>query len=537
MPPFEGAEQNVLWCAAPLLPPARHFRGIIAPMLARALVLIGTAVLPALAQAPQGGWKLVWSDEFDGPSIDRTKWDYDLGAGGWGNAEWENYTNRPENSRIENGNLIIEARRDFYAGIEYSSARMVTRGKFSRTYGRFEARIKIPYGQGIWPAFWMLGDDISTVGWPRCGEIDIMEVIGREPYTVYGTAHMPQVSNPSQPISNGGATYKMTGAQIHEDFHIFAIEWGPEEIKWYFDENLYKTWRKSETPENGVWVFNKPFHMLLNVAVGGRWPGNPDSTTTFPQQMLVDYVRVYERAQPALAPERAVVNGASFQPGIGAGAWATIAGTDLAGSTREWTAADFKDGVAPTVLDDTEVLIGGKPAYIGYISPTQLNVVAPDAGAGQVQVEVIRGGVHSNTVTAELSALSPAFFLWQGKYTVAHRHPNWDPVAPAGLFPGLATSPAKPGDIVILWGTGFGPTTPPTTPGQLPQAGAAVAAPVTVRVGGQTAEVVSAVVSAYVGVYQIAIKVPAGLPAGEQAVTAEAGGAATPQPAVLAVAN
>jgi beta-glucanase (GH16 family) len=246
---------------------------------------------------------LVWHDEFDGPNDSRPdpkKWTYDLGGGGWGNQELESYTNRPQNARIENGNLVITARREDYEGSdhiarEYTSARLKTQGLFSQTYGRFEARIKIPSGQGMWPAFWMLGDNISSVGWPKCGEIDIMENVGKEPGLVHGSLHGPMSTGAATDLTS--TVSLPTGKDFSTAFHLYAVEWEPDAVRFYVDDTLYATFTANSvasTPTTaGSWVFDHPFFLILNVAVGGSWPGQPDATTTFPQTMLVDYVRVY----------------------------------------------------------------------------------------------------------------------------------------------------------------------------------------------------------------------------------------------------
>jgi beta-glucanase (GH16 family) len=243
----------------------------------------------------------VWQDEFDGPagtSFDRTKWVADTGGHGWGNQERQFYTTRGENVMLDgDGHLVITARAEptssgyecWYGQCLYTSTRLKTKGLFGQTYGRFEARIRVPRGQGIWPAFWMLGEDIDSVGWPQSGEIDIMEHIGREPTVAYGTLHGPGYSGAegiSQPdtLSQGGYA---------DDFHIFAVAWRPDEIRWYIDGREYHRLTPADLPPGTQWVFDHDFFMLLNVAVGGAWPGDPDATTTFPQQMLVDYVRVY----------------------------------------------------------------------------------------------------------------------------------------------------------------------------------------------------------------------------------------------------
>ncbi len=183
------------------------------------------------------GWKLVWHDEFDGPEIDPKNWTYDTGGDGWGNQEWEYYTNRPENARVENGTLIIEARKELFSGRSYTSARLKTQGLQEWAYGRIEARIKIPRGQGIWPAFWMLGSDLNQVSWPLAGEIDIMENIGSEPGTVHGTLHGPGYSG------GGGITARFSSEDVilSDDFHVYAVEWEAGQICWYLDDTLYQT--------------------------------------------------------------------------------------------------------------------------------------------------------------------------------------------------------------------------------------------------------------------------------------------------------
>jgi len=255
----------------------------------------------AVKAAPPAVWSLVWSDEFNGPTgaaVDSTKWTPAVGGGGWGNNELEYYTARPENAYQSGGSLVIKALKEHFTGSdnvtrEYTSARLITKNKFSAQYGRFEARIKIPYGQGIWPAFWMLGTDIDNVGWPRCGEIDIMENIGREPSITHGTIHGPGYSG-----GGGlGSSYSLPNNQRFADsFHTFAIEWESNVLRFYCDGILYKTRTPADLPAGKTWVYNHPFFILMNLAVGGDWPGSPDATTLFPQTMLVDYVRVYQRS-------------------------------------------------------------------------------------------------------------------------------------------------------------------------------------------------------------------------------------------------
>ena len=245
--------------------------------------------------APGGGfgaWQLTWSDEFNGTNgslPDSTKWVMETGGNGWGNNEQEYYTNRPENAHQQDGNLVITAINEPYNGRNYTSARLKTAGLFTQAYGRFEARIKIPSGQGMWPAFWMLGQNIGTAGWPGCGELDIMENIGREPSIVHGSAHGPGYSG-GNPLTG---QYTLPAGSFSDDFHVFALEWEPTALRFYVDNVLYETRTPADLPAGTTWVFDHPFFLLLNVAVGGYWPGYPDNTTVFPQTMLVDYVRVY----------------------------------------------------------------------------------------------------------------------------------------------------------------------------------------------------------------------------------------------------
>lgn len=235
-------------------------------------------------------WTLVWADEFEGPAgqlPDPDRWAFDIGTG-WGNAQLEYDTDRPENVSLDgNGNLAITARREYYEGQPYTSGRIKTAGRFEQMEGRFEARILLPTGQGLWPAFWMLGSDFNEVGWPACGEIDIMEYRGQEPTVVHGSVHGPG-------YSGGDALtrqYDLLGGRFDTEFHVFAVEWREDRITWYVDEEPYFQVTRGDVP--GEWVFDHPFFLLLNVAVGGNFVAPPSATTSFPQSMLVDWVRVY----------------------------------------------------------------------------------------------------------------------------------------------------------------------------------------------------------------------------------------------------
>jgi beta-glucanase (GH16 family) len=247
---------------------------------------------------------LVWSDEFDGSTSasqpDPRNWTYDIGAGGWGNNEMETYCafgsaaspcdpKHPNAYVGSDGYLHIVARKS--PGGVYTSARLKTAGLQSFKYGRIEARVKIPDGQGLWPAFWGLGDDITTVGWPACGEIDIMETIGTIPSTNTGSLHGTGFIG-----TNIGATYTLANhAKLLNTFHTYGILWMPGKIQFYVDDpaNVYVTYTPSNIPKTAIWPFDSGFYFILNLAVGGYWAGPPDSTTAFPKEMLVDYVRVY----------------------------------------------------------------------------------------------------------------------------------------------------------------------------------------------------------------------------------------------------
>ncbi len=273
-------------------------------------------VISACAQ-PSAAWTLVWSDEFaqaDGSAPDPAKWVYDLGATGWGNNELQYYTSRTNNARIENGQLVIEARKESHQGSDYTSARLKTQGKASWTYGRIEARIKLPRGQGIWPAFWMLGTNIPTAPWPKCGEIDIMENIGKEPGIVHGTVHGPGYAGGAQGM---GGSYSLPGGGVFaDDFHVYAVEWTTNQIKWFVDGSQYFSVTSASLPSGGKWVFTQPQFILLNLAVGGNWPGYPDGTTVLPQRMTVDYVRVYAPSNVAARVEHAPTNQEPGKPGM-----------------------------------------------------------------------------------------------------------------------------------------------------------------------------------------------------------------------------
>ncbi len=227
-------------------------------------------------------YQLVWSDEFNGTSLNNSYWTFDLGNSGWGNNELENYTNSSNNIYVQNGNLYITAIKETNG--TYTSARIKTQGLKSFQYGKIEARMKLPFGQGMWPAFWMLGSNITSAGWPSCGEIDIMEMIGGQgrENTVHGSAHWG---------SDYTNTYTLSSGTLADTFHVYDVTWTPTQIAWHIDGIQYSVLNITPSALN---AFKKPFFIILNLAVGGAWPGNPDASTVFPQQLVVDYVRVYQ---------------------------------------------------------------------------------------------------------------------------------------------------------------------------------------------------------------------------------------------------
>ena len=239
-----------------------------------------------------GGYTLAWADEFNGSSLDPGCWTHEIGGGGWGNEELQNYTDDPENSFVANGNLIIEARENVGTG-EYTSARIVTVDKKEFLFGRVDIRAKLPYGQGIWPALWMLGANFPEEGWPNCGEIDIMEMVGHEANRVHGTAHWGPAGQSYS--NNHGDSIDLDGEIYADKFHVFSIVWDFNTVRWYMDDTLYFSIDQS-TVGNNAYPFNQEFFFIFNIAVGGRWPGDPDQSTTFPQRMIVDYIRVFQKA-------------------------------------------------------------------------------------------------------------------------------------------------------------------------------------------------------------------------------------------------
>ena len=259
-----------------------------------------TATSSAAVTSTTAGPRLVWSDEFSGAkgaTPDPTKWGFQVGAGGWGNNELECYTTVRGNSALDgNGNLVLTAIRQpghicsDGKATDYTSARLTTQNKFTQEYGRLEMRAKVPTSSGIWPAFWALGDNMPTVDWPQAGEIDVAEVVGKLPSTIHGTVHGPANAGGALEI---GRTLDV-GQPLSDAFHVYAVDWTPDGLTWSIDGKAYGTVTRTQVEAGGTWVYDHPFYLLLNLAVGGSFPGPPDASATWPQGYAIDYVRVYD---------------------------------------------------------------------------------------------------------------------------------------------------------------------------------------------------------------------------------------------------
>jgi len=266
-------------------------------LLATLTFLFSSCRKDAIQTLPERSWELVWSDEFTGAantSPDNTKWNFNIGngVGGWGNGEYQFYTNRTNNVRLDgNGVLEITARQEAFSGSNYTSGRITTQGKFAHKYGRFEARIKTPTGPGVWPAFWMMGENITSVSWPQCGEIDVLEQKGQESHITYATIHGPGYAGGN----SIGKSYALAKGRFNLDYYTYAVEWSENQIDFFANDFLFHRITKDQVQAKGEWVFNQPFFLLLNVAVGGNYVGFPTSGTPFPQTMFVDYIRVYKQ--------------------------------------------------------------------------------------------------------------------------------------------------------------------------------------------------------------------------------------------------
>jgi len=441
----------------------------------RTVIAIACAALSAatLAQA-QTAWKLVWSDEFNGAAgaaPNPLNWNYDLGGGGWGNNELETYTNSPSNVFQDGlGNLVIQAIRD--SSGNFTSTRLQTglpgssqgTTDLSWQYGLIVARIKLPFGQGVWPAFWMLGEDIGTVSWPTCGELDIMENFGtfnNNASINNGTAHGPGYSG------GDGISKSITlpfGETVYDDYHVYSLLWSENSIQFLVDGVAYNTVTPASIPTGDQWVYNAPFFILLNLAIGSSstFLGTPDPSAPFPNQdLVVDYVRVYQSvaattATPIITPG-SVVNAASYLGGVAPVALAVLYGANLADNTYQ-NVIDANGDFVKTLAGVT-VTVDGVAAPLVYLSPTQINFQMPweTVPGVAVSVQVTRNTVASavETITVAASA-SPSMFFADFTNGVA-----WmtAPGCPA------TQCTAQTGGVYQLWANGLGPKNAPEQDG------------------------------------------------------------------------
>lgn len=435
-------------------------------------LLLATALCAQVPIVKGTGWQLVWSDEFNGPAgspPNPANWNFDLGGGGWGNGEAETYTNSPNNVFQDgNGNLVIVALKD--AQGNYTSTRLQTGAPGASTnttdlswqYGLIEARIKLPFGKGVWPAFWTLGEDIGTMPWPACGEVDIMENFGtfNNNATVNnGTPHGPGFTN----VSSLSAAYTLPfGETVYDDYHVYSIQWSQNSIIWYVDGVAYNTLTPASLPAGSTWPFNAPLFLLLNLAIGGpaTFLGTPDASVTFPQEMLVDYVRVYQPAAvslltPLITPGT-VVNAASYLGAISPGSLAGVYGTNLADAVHLISPAPGQN--FPTNVANVSVSVNGVLAPLIYVSPTQINFQVPweTAPSLSVPIKVTWNNIDSNIEQVTIaSTASPSFFLSEFVNGVA-----WvTGTTSGGCATPISECAVQPNSSYQLWANGLGPMT------------------------------------------------------------------------------
>ncbi|MGW8314325.1 MAG: family 16 glycosylhydrolase [Bacteroidales bacterium] len=364
-------------------------------MKTRLLMLMALMLLPAALTAQE--WELVWADEFDGSQLDTSRWSTMTGDGtayglpsGWGNNELQYY--RAENVEVTGGNLVITAKRQSYGGKGYTSGRIRTLGKGDWTYARIEFRARMPLGQGLWAAIWMLPSEEVYGGWAASGEIDIVENLGHEPLIVYGTLHYGgQWPN----NRSSGTSYTTNSASFAQQFHDFALEWEEGEMRWYVDGNLYQTqsggWYSTAAPFPAP--FNREFHLLVNLAVGGNWPGDPEASTQFPQELTLDYIRVYQREttglqQPVPDREQGSTLGQNFPNPFSASTTLTYRVT-----SPEWVSLELYDALGRrirTVEEGTRAPGTYRVRLEGTELPKGLYVVKLRTGQNEVVRRITR---------------------------------------------------------------------------------------------------------------------------------------------------
>jgi uncharacterized protein (TIGR03437 family) len=433
-------------------------------------------VLIGASTAQTTGWQLVWSDEFNGAAgspPDPTKWNYDLGGGGWGNGELETYTSSTQNVFQDgNGNLVIRAIRD--SNGNYTSARLQSGSPVASTHtadnswqhGMIVARIKQPFGQGVLPAFWMLGENFGSAGWPDCGEVDIMNELSafHEPGFNYATVYGPVSYNTSLQYSTGSFFMLPFGEQVNTDYHVYAIQWAPYSIAFYVDGQLYYTFTplKLPVPANEAWVFENPFFVLLNVAVSGpsTLVGTPDPNSPFPNQdMLIDYVRVYQQTPvsattPVIMPGL-VVNAASYLGDLAPGGLATVFGNQLADGTPT---IDDRNGF-PATAGNVTVSVNGVNAPLIYVSPTQINFQIPWETPTGTSVPIV--------VTRDTEPSAPEYVtIAAAAAPSVFRHDLLDGIAwVTGTGCETTECEVQAGGVYTLWANSLGPKNTPSQDG------------------------------------------------------------------------
>ncbi len=393
----------------------------------RLCLILGMALLPAThfaASPADGDWTLVWQDEFEGDTIDPTKWNLVFAGGGFGNYEVQYYTDREENAFIRDGRLVIRANRESFRGYHYTSAKLTTEGKASWTYGRFEIRARLPIGQGIWPAVWMMPEPATQHGgWPVGGEIDIMELVGFAPRTVYGTIHF------GRPHQNSGGRAQLEGdATFADDFHVFAFEWEPGAMHWFLDGKHFSTQTNWFTSAPGaMWPapFDVPFFLKLNVAVGGLWPGYPDDTTPFPAEMEVDYVRVY-RYNGDYPPVPVRPASAEYRPPRAPAPDGNLVyNADFSAGEEHWSLRTMERGRASVHVEDgvahIQIRRGGDRLHSVQWNQGHLNIRRDRSYrvAFRARAEAPR------TISVNVGKASQHWDSWSGRAKI-HLEPEWN---------------------------------------------------------------------------------------------------------------
>ena len=391
------------------------------------LLIVGASFVltsPLRAMPANELWTLVWQDEFEGDTIDPAKWNLVFSGGGFGNYEAQYYTDRDENAFIRDGRLVIRAKREAFRGYEYTSAKLTTEGKASWTYGRFEIRARLPIGQGIWPAIWMMPEPETQHGrWPIGGEIDIMEIIGSSPRTMFGTLHF------GNPHHNSGAANQLEGdGTFADDFHVFAFEWEPGAMHWFLDGKHFNTETNWFTSAPGaMWPapFDRPFFLILNVAVGGKWPGYPDQTTPFPAEMEVDYVRVYRfngeyppvPIRPASAEDR--------PPRAPAPDGNLVYNGDFSEGEEYWSMRTMERGQATIHVEDgvarIQITHAGDRLHSIQLKQGPINI----RREGSYRIAFRARAAAPRTISVNLGKASQHWDSWSGRTTV-HLGTEWN---------------------------------------------------------------------------------------------------------------